>query len=199
MKKFSIALLAMAAALAITPAALADSVCFTISGSGISGSGTITFTPAGGGVYDITGITGIFSTTNDGGFSGAITGLGASSYDVNNPSTNALSVWDNLFYPGGDSPNINGAYGDLPGGNLLDGYGLLFDVTGGYTVNLFGNGLSQPYELSDGNGSYVDNNAAVNFAVSPEPGSLFLLGTGLLGLAVILFRKAKPSGLVLQA
>lgn len=33
-------------------------------------------------------------------------------------------------------------------------------------------------------------------AVVPEPGSLLLLGTGLLGLAVILFRKTKPAGVV---
>jgi len=30
-------------------------------------------------------------------------------------------------------------------------------------------------------------------AESPEPGSLLLMGTGVLGLAVVLFRKAKPS------
>ena len=33
---------------------------------------------------------------------------------------------------------------------------------------------------------------------TPEPGSLFLLGTGLLGLAIVMFRKARPSGLVLH-
>jgi hypothetical protein len=33
---------------------------------------------------------------------------------------------------------------------------------------------------------------------TPEPSSLLLLGTGLLGLAVVVFRKAKSSGLVLH-
>jgi hypothetical protein len=48
------------------------------------------------------------------------------------------------------------------------------------------------YSLSYGDGIFYPGTMEVS--TTPEPGSLFLLGTGLLGLAVILFRKAKPSG-----
>jgi len=188
-KRSLLALLALATALAISPAALADSLCFTISGSGITSSGTITFsTTSTPGIDEITGITGTFSTANPGGFSGVITGLEPGSYDSNNLtlSSNGFYVFDNLFFPAGTAP----AADNSPAGGLLDGGGLTFDVSGGYSVNVFGDGTGNPYLVLDGANSLVDSSVPVDFTVSPEPSSLLLLGTGLLGLAMIIFRKS---------
>ncbi len=147
------------------PLALAGTTVetFTITGAGISASGTIALMATGTpGVDEIVGITGSFSTTKRGGFSGAIIGPNPGSYDSSKPTTGAISGWDNLFYPSGSAPGLNG----YPPGGTLDNYGLDFIVAGGYTVNVFSEGNA--VLLSDGTSFYVDKDAPVSFAVSGQ-------------------------------
>jgi hypothetical protein len=82
---------------------------------------------------------------------------------------------------------------------VFDIYGLAFDVAGGYTVDLWSQG-------NLGGDMVGDSFAGVKLGDSdpgipvlggasavPEPGTLFLLGTGLLGFAGPLARKFRLS------
>lgn len=206
----------VAGILCLTPSARADDLNFTMSGSGITASGVLQVSATGPfGAYTVTGISGTFAdsntTSNNNPFSGAITSLnyapppttdGHDTY-FNAPAfTDSGLSYDNLIWPAGNSPAVCVDAPVFFGGDF-DIYGLSFNVAGGdqdggYTIDLWSNGPSLGgYQLngSSATGTFLtpqmDGIAyAVNFsAPTPEPGSLLLMGSGMMGLVCLLRRK----------
>ncbi|HEY4009997.1 MAG TPA: hypothetical protein VGM11_07580, partial [Acidobacteriaceae bacterium] len=128
--------------------ARADAYSFSINGSGMSASGVIHVSNTGPfGAYTVTGITGTFTDSTNG-FSGSISGLEPAGPPVTNGMNTFFSApaftssgfsYDNLFWPGGNSPAVCVDAPVFFGGDF-DIYGLAFDVTGGYTVDLWSDG-----------------------------------------------------------
>jgi len=183
MKKFSLALVAAAAALAIAPIASAGTITGTlnIAGSDTVGAGGITFSnPA-----EITASTGSFSVF--GSFVDQVTMANIPS-TVTTPfnlvtGASGLALTDGLIY------NVTSySYSDNGVNTNVTGIGQM--ELNGYTNTTY------TFDLTT-----QDNSGAISSfslsAVTPEPSSLLLLGTGLLGLAFVAFRKAKSSGVVL--
>jgi hypothetical protein len=176
MKRLSLTLGAFVLAVLCAKSSKADTFNFNFTGTQFGGSGTFTATPDGGNQYTITGISG----TVDG---QAITGLlGAGTFDNN----------DNLlFEPGNFFDVLN-----------FDQKGVSFKLGTGNNiteVNIAeGTGFFVLSTIADLNppGKGDDKEEIVNFNVSdpptpavPEPGTLALLGTGILGAAGAIRRR----------
>ena len=193
MRKIPSALLALATAFAISPFALADTFSSGIVGSGVAagdtGTVTVTGTGLGGGLYNITS-----GSINFDGFTGTVIpnptpGL-VSYYTPSSPDwTYTPWTYDDLFQTA--SPQVD------------DKGGIIFGSTGGGQLELWSEGGQMYFNIWTPTGSpggdwafdFVDYPFGVPASLSPEPSSLLLLSTGLLGLAVILFRREKVSGL----
>ncbi|QNI37195.1 PEP-CTERM sorting domain-containing protein [Edaphobacter albus] len=204
--------IALITTLGLTQGARADTVYyFSINNTtGIDASGLITVSNTGPlGASTVTGITGTFSDAANN-ISGAITGLNFApppTFNLSPPAapntfgapafTSAGFSYDNLFWPDADSPAVCTDALAFYGG-YFDVYGMAFNVAGGYTVDLWSDGQLGGYQLNDSFNSvpFSPNNIdglayAVDVTASPvpEPGTLFLFGTGLSGMAALWRRR----------
>jgi hypothetical protein len=210
MKKISLGFLALALALAITPVASADTVTFDMTFSGVgtaqfgaaTGSGVLIGVSNGLGGYTIESGSG---TMNFGGI--------ISNFTVEAPDTSigylSSGHFDLQMSSDGTADNTinliagsNGLY-TIQSSNPGAGLGMYLGSTDPLEVEFEGStspGGGGAYFADADAAGQGDFGTATTLIISstPEPSSLLLLGTGLLGLAFVAFRKAKPSGLTLN-
>jgi hypothetical protein len=203
--------------------ASASTFDFTFAGPGVSGTIELTYGAATDAKYpqafEVTGISGTFSDSNNGLniVNVPIGPLEAVKHDAPEPTnllaphdfsrfavasglspiSNGFLTYDNLFYPGG-SPQTASDY-PLHGG-FLDIYGLLFDIGGGRVVDFWSNGTPSgtghiDYGVAVATPAIALDYVSGGVSVTPEPGALGLLGSGLLGMLVWRRRASRQKGL----
>ncbi len=220
MRKAFVVLATLLVAASLTLRANASTYDFSFTGPGVSGTITLTYGTAADATYpqalEVSGISGTFSDSNNGlnivnAPIGSLLALTHSAPETTNllapndfskfavatglPAQNGgFLTYDNLFWPG-SSPQTASDY-PLYGG-FLDIYGLMFDIGGGRVVDFWSNG-GEPFT------GHIDYGVAVattdvsldyvsgGVLVTPEPGTLIMFGSGIVGLAGFLRRKINP-------
>jgi hypothetical protein len=186
MKKVFLALLALAAALAISPVAAAQSFNFTEGTDNFSGSLVTSGAPSNGG-YDVTG--GSFSIGSDSFTIVPNTNFPSSSLFLGN------GIYDDILFPGGGPANLlnlNGLLFSDGKGEYVEIYqaGSNGDGTGTYTATTYG------FWEGTSNNNVQINDRSGTFTV-PEYGGLAMLILSALTLAGGFFLKGRQSGSLL--
>jgi hypothetical protein len=185
MKKFSLAMVAMAIALVFTQAATAQNYDFTFNGGSITASGEL-YAPGTFGVTPGNATSGNIIVSGD----PNLTGTGTLFANPNGPGVEALSpsgffVYDDTLYPGQDPSIDNGGLLFIDNGNFLE-------------INIYSNGSGAQYTLYDNTGFNTGGSGTFTLTYVPEYGSLSMLILCAFGLAGVFLFKARQSGLFLN-